>query len=63
MGYYKIKNENNATRGMVYEAERLIDKRFGRVRRRWIVRTVSHLFAALLGAGVTLLIVILIRKI
>ena len=48
---------------MVYEAERLIDKRFGRVRRRWIVRTVSYLFAALLGAGVTLLIVLLIRKI
>jgi len=48
---------------MVYEAERLIDKRFGHFKKRWIVRVISHLFAALFGVGVTLLVVLLIRKI
>ena len=48
---------------MVYEAERLIDRRFGRshVRRRLIV--ILGAGTVLLGIAIALLVVILIRKI
>ncbi len=48
---------------MVYEAERLINKRFGCTRKRWVLRIISHFAAALFGMGVTLAVVLLIRKI
>ena len=48
---------------MAWEAERLIDRRFGRGIRRWWVYLISHLGAALFGAALTLAVVILIRKI
>ena len=48
---------------MVYEAERLIDRRFGRLRSRVLVLIASHIGATLFGAAITLTIVILIRKI
>ena len=48
---------------MVYEAERLIDRRFGRLRTRIALFAVSYVGAALFGAALTLAVVILIRKI
>ena len=48
---------------MVYEAERLINRRFGRSRARWCILVASHIGATLLGVAITLAVVILIRKI
>ena len=48
---------------MVYEAERLIDRRIGRIRTRIILFVISYVGVALLGAALTLAVVILIRKI
>ena len=48
---------------MAYEAERLINRRFGHLRLRLLRGLISHLFAALLGATATLLVTLLIRNI
>ena len=48
---------------MVYEAERLINRRFGRsFGRRWLI-VASYIGAGLLGSAVTVAVAILIRKI
>ncbi len=48
---------------MVYEAERLIDRRFGRSRVRRRLIAIVGAGTVLLSISITLLIVILIRKI
>ncbi len=48
---------------MAYEAERLIERRFGRTRARLWIKIISYLGAALFGAAVSLLVAILKRNI
>ena len=48
---------------MVYEAERLINRRFCRSVGRRCAIVASYLGAALLGSAITLAVAILIRKI
>ncbi len=48
---------------MVYEAERLINRRFGRLRARVLILIFSHVGSVILGSAITLAVVILIRKI
>ena len=48
---------------MVYEAERLIDRRFGRARTRRRLIAASYIGTALFGVAAALVAVLLIRKI
>ena len=48
---------------MVYEAERLIERRFGRARARRRIIVTSSVGAVIFGIALTLAVVLLIRKI